>query len=97
MRSPISSCSSLGNGPAPTRVVYALDTPQISSMLRGPTPAPTQAAPATGLEEVTNGYVPWSMSSIAPCAPSNITVRPSASRSHMSFAVSPMCGSRRWP
>ena len=97
MRSPISSCSSLGNGPAPTRVVYALAIPQTSSMLFGPMPVPTQAAPASGLEEVTNGYVPWSMSSIAPCAPSKITFLPSSSRSHISFEVSAMCCSRRWP
>ena len=43
----------------------------------GPTPVPVQAAPAVGLLEVTNGYVPWSMSSRVPCAPSNSTVRPS--------------------
>ena len=42
---PVSSCSSVGNGPAPTRVVYAFATPQTSSMSRGPTPAPTHAAP----------------------------------------------------
>ena len=91
------SCSSLGNGPAPTRVVYALATPHTSSMLLGPTPVPTHAAPDSGLDEVTNGYVPWSMSSIAPWAPSKITVLPSASRSHMSLAVSAMCCSRRCP
>ena len=68
--SPISSDSSVGNGPAPTRVTYAFAMPQTSSMSFGPTPAPTHAAPATGFEEVTNGYVPWSMSSSAPCAPS---------------------------
>ena len=51
----MASSSSVGNGPAPTRVVYALHTPQTSSMSVGPTPAPTQAAPATGFDEVTNG------------------------------------------
>ena len=35
-----------------------------------------QAAPATGFDEVTNGYVPWSMSSSAPCAPSKSTMLP---------------------
>ena len=44
--------------------------PQTSWMSFGPTPAPTQAAPAIGFDDVTNGYVPWSMSSSAPCAPS---------------------------
>ena len=29
--------------------------PHTSSIAFGPTPAPTQAAPATGFEEVTNG------------------------------------------
>ena len=38
--SPISSCSSLGNGPAPTRVVYALEMPQTSSIAFGPMPRP---------------------------------------------------------
>src|SRR4051812_47909270 len=52
---PISSSSSVGNGPAPTRVVYAFAMPQTSSMSRGPTPAPTHAAPATGFDDVTNG------------------------------------------
>src|ERR1044072_3649302 len=55
MRSPRSSSSSVGNGPAPTRVAYALAMPQTSSIAAGPTPAPTQADPATGLDEVTNG------------------------------------------
>src|SRR5919202_725779 len=41
---PSSSCSSVGNGPAPTRVAYAFATPHTSSMSRGPTPAPTHAA-----------------------------------------------------
>ncbi|COR11773.1 Uncharacterised protein [Streptococcus pneumoniae] len=39
----------------------------------GPTPVPTVTLPATGLLEVTNGYVPWSMSNITPWAPSNST------------------------
>src|SRR4029079_14240736 len=76
-RSRISSArspsSSVGNGPAPTRVLYALITPHTSSMSLGPTPAPTHAAPATGLDEVTNGYVPWSMSRSVPWATSNST------------------------
>ncbi len=39
----------------------------------GPTPAPVQAPPAVGLLEVTNGYVPWSMSSSVPWPPSKST------------------------
>src|SRR3954447_24412570 len=94
---PTSSSSSVGNGPAPTRVVYAFAIPQTSSMSRGPTPAPPQAAPATGFDEVTNGYVPWSMSSSAPCAPSKTTTRPSSSARCASVVVSAMNCSRRWP
>jgi hypothetical protein len=55
MCSPSWSSSSVGKGPAPTRVAYALAIPQTSSIERGPTPAPTQAAPATGFDDVTNG------------------------------------------
>src|SRR2546422_2931850 len=35
----------------------------------GPIPAPTAAFPATVFDEVTYGYVPWSMSSRVPWAP----------------------------
>ena len=44
-----------GTGPDPTRVTYALAMPITRSMWRGPTPAPAQAPPATGFDEVTNG------------------------------------------
>ena len=44
-----------GTAPRPTRVVYALEMPQISSMSFGPTPVPTHAAPDSGFDEVTNG------------------------------------------
>ena len=54
-RSPSSSSSSVGNGPSPTRVVYALAMPTVRSMRVGPTPAPMQAPAAIGLEEVTYG------------------------------------------
>ncbi len=37
----------------------------------GGTPEPVQAPPAVVLDDVTNGYVPWSMSRNVPCAPSN--------------------------
>ena len=60
--SPSASNSSVGIGPSPTRVVYALAMPITRSIRVGPTPAPTQAPPAIGLEEVTYGYVPWSTS-----------------------------------
>ena len=36
----------------------------------GPTPAPVQAPPAVGFEDVTKGYVPWSTSSSVPWPPS---------------------------
>src|SRR5690625_7886193 len=71
MVSPMSSSSSVGNGPSPTRVVYALETPTTWSIFVGRTPDPIVTPPATGLEDVTNGYVPWSISSRKRCAPSN--------------------------
>ncbi|RPK74339.1 hypothetical protein EES44_01760 [Streptomyces sp. ADI96-15] len=45
----------------------------------GPTPAPVQAPPAVGLEEVTKGYVPWSTSSRVPWPPSKRTTLSSSS------------------
>ena len=71
--SPSSPCSSVGNGPAPTRVVYALAIPMTDEIAVGPMPQLTQAPAASVVEEVTNGYVPWSMSSSAPWAPSKRT------------------------
>src|SRR6516165_153614 len=71
--SPCSSRSSVGNGPEPTRVVYALTMPITLVIRVGPRPAPTQAPPAVGDDEVTNGYVPWSTSSMVACAPSSRT------------------------
>ena len=64
---------SLGNGPAPTRVTYAFETPITRSIRVGPIPIPVAAAPAIGFDEVTKGYVPWSRSSSVPCAPSSRT------------------------
>ena len=52
---PMSSNSSVGNGPEPTRVEYAFMTPMTSSTWSGPMPPPVHAPPATGLDEVTNG------------------------------------------
>ena len=71
--------------------------PQISSMSFGPTPVPVHARARTGLDEVTNGYVPWSMSSSVPWAPSKRTVRPASSASHVRRAVSAMYCSMRCP
>ncbi len=48
-------------------------------ILVGPTPAPVQAPPAVGLDEVTKGYVPWSMSRRVPWPPSNRTTLSSSS------------------
>ena len=55
-------------------------------------PAPTQTPPATGLEDVTNGYVPWSTSSIVAWAPSNSTVWPASSAWLSSSEVSHTMG-----
>ena len=54
-RSPSASFSSVGNGPPPTRVVYALLMPTTPSISVGPRPEPTAALPATQLLLVTNG------------------------------------------
>src|SRR3712207_4328051 len=78
---PNESCSSLGNGPEPTRVVYALRMPTTRAMRVGPMPEPVAAPPAVGLDDVTNGYVPWSTSSNVPCDPSSSTHSPASSRS----------------
>src|SRR5438067_3458030 len=71
---PFSSNSSVGNGPAPTRVVYALITPITREIRVGGMPDPTHAPPAVGFEDVTKGYVPWSTSSNVAWAPSSSTV-----------------------
>src|SRR4051812_40107239 len=89
---PVSSVSSVGNGPDPTRVTYALATPTTRSMWRGPTPAPVQAPPATGFDDVTNGYVPWSRSRNVACAPSSNTWWPRASASCTKRTVSQTYG-----
>ena len=68
--SPVESNNSVGNGPDPTLVVYALNIPIIFLILFGATPKPEQAPAAVVLEEVTYGYVPKSMSSNEPWAPS---------------------------
>ena len=53
--SPVLSNSSVGNGPAPTRVQYALKIPYTSPILLGAIPRPVQAPAQIVLEEVTNG------------------------------------------
>src|ERR1017187_6151956 len=53
--SPQESKASVGNGPPPTRVMEAFDTPMTLWMRVGGTPVPVQAPPAEALEEVTNG------------------------------------------
>src|SRR5437773_730093 len=52
---PVSSLNSDGNGPLPTRVVYALATPRTPSITVGPMPVPVQAPPAAELDDVTKG------------------------------------------
>ncbi len=93
--SPVSSNSSVGNGPAPTRVVYAFTMPSTALMSRGPRPVPTAASPAMVFDDVTNGYVPTSTSSSAPCAPSNIRLVPRFISLRSSTLTSASSGSMR--
>src|SRR5690606_14317975 len=67
---PISSVNSVGKGPEPTRVVYALKIPKTCFTRLGAIPKPVQAPAAVVLDDVTKGYVPKSISSKEPCAPS---------------------------
>src|SRR5205823_11883287 len=53
--SPAESNSSVGNGPSPTRVQYALLTPITESIVLGATPVPITAPPEVALDEVTKG------------------------------------------
>ncbi len=94
-QSPISSVSSVGNGPEPTRVVYAFRMPMIFVSRFGGMPAPAHAPPEVGEDDVTNGYVPWSMSSSVPCPPSSSTNFPSSSALDSTSEVSAMCGLSR--
>ena len=57
--------------------MYAFITPAIHDIFLGEIPVPVQAPPAVPFDDVTNGYVPKSTSSIVPCAPSSITFLPS--------------------
>ena len=63
---PISSCNSVGKGPLPTLVVYALKIPITSLILFGAIPKPVHAPAAVVVDEVTKGYVPKSISSNDP-------------------------------
>lgn len=62
--------NSVGNGPSPTRVVYAFMTPILVSILFGGTPKPVQTPATPVLDDVTYGYVPKSISNIVAFAPS---------------------------
>ena len=76
--SPSLSKSSVGNGPKPTRVVYALTIPTTEVILVGGIPDPVHAPPEVGFDDVTKGYVPKSTSNNAPWAPSNKIDLPSS-------------------
>src|SRR3954470_9268579 len=54
-RLPISPVSSVGNGPSPTRVVYAFTTPITPPIARGPTPRPVHTPPTEAFDDVTYG------------------------------------------
>ena len=53
MSCPTASSSSVGIGPAPTRVEYALNTPMMPTISRGGTPSTVQAPPMETEDEVT--------------------------------------------
>src|SRR5690554_4741539 len=63
---PVSSSSSVGKGPIPTRVQYALKIPYTFPIRCGASPRPVQAPAHIVLELVTKGYDPKSISSIVP-------------------------------
>src|SRR5262245_12034627 len=48
--SPRSSRASVGNGPPPTRVVYAFETPMIACTYFGEMPSPVATPPAAALD-----------------------------------------------
>src|SRR5690349_4618320 len=75
------SVISVGNGPAPTRVVYALVTPITLLIYRGGIPSPAEAADGIVVEPVTNGYVPQSVSKNVPMACSSKKFLPAFSPS----------------
>jgi hypothetical protein len=67
------SSNSVGNGPPPTRVVYAFTTPMTFRIFLGGIPNPVHTPPMVVDEDVTYGYVPKSISSISALAPSTRT------------------------
>src|SRR6185295_13011137 len=95
--SPASPCSSVGNGPEPTLVAYALVIPTTASIAVGPIPALWHAPAAIVDDEVTYGYVPWSRSRRQPWAPSNSTCSPLAIACATWRPASPVCGASARP
>src|SRR5688572_10065484 len=81
IRCPVASSSSVGNGPPPTRVLYAFATPITLLIHFGGTPDPPQTPTPEALLLVTYGNVPWSISRSDPCAPSNNTRLPPSTAS----------------
>ena len=71
--------------------------PMTRSMWRGPRPLPTDAPPATGFDDVTNGYVPWSTSRKVAWAPSSRILRPDSRASCSRLTVSATYGTSRAP
>src|ERR1019366_3231380 len=69
--------------------------PMPRSIRPGPMPEPVDAPPAVELDDVTNGYVPWSTSSMVACPPSNTTVLPASSAWFSSRPVSTTIGRSR--
>ncbi len=63
-------------------------TPTTAPSAEGGIPRPVQAPPAAQDDDVTNGYVPWSTSSMTPCAPSHRSFAPDASRAFSQALVS---------
>ena len=88
------SCS-VGKGPPPTLVVYALTTPIVLLMNLGGIPSPVHTPPIVAEEEVTKGYVPKSMSSMSALAPSTRMRLPEERAVWMYVTESMTCGFRR--
>ena len=64
--SPVSLSCSVGNGPLPTLVQYALNIPETVPIFEGATPSPVHAPAHVVFEDVTKGYDPKSMSRSEP-------------------------------
>ena len=76
-------------------MVYALATPMMVSNFLGAKPRPLLTPPIAGLEDVTNGYVPKSKSSMVAFAPSTKIFFPFLCASLTYSTVSAMNGSMR--